>query len=580
MVAEMKRRLVIPMSLFIASVTFALPAAAANNKPNPAVDKIFSDLTQPGSPGCALAVYRNGSIVYSKGYGLASTELDVPITPQTVFDIGSMSKQFTAASILLLEEQGKLSLTDDVRKYIPELPDYGHKITILNLLNHTSGIRDYLALFVLAGVHIDSVTTDQDALALIARQKHLNFTPGSRYLYSNSGFFLLSLIVKRVSGVTLEQFALKNIFQPLGMSQTTYRDDHTLLLPHRALAYDPAGPNKYKLDVSYFEQTGDGAVHTSVDDLVKWDENFYTGKVGGQRLIREIQERGKLNDGKTIDYAKGLMIESYRGLPTVQHGGAWGGYRGQLLRFPQQHFSVASLCNLSNANPERRADKVADVYLGSLMTPEKAVAPATEAAKVTLTPEQTQRVVGLYRNSKDGSLMRIASKDGKLQWELFGQTFALNAISPTELVPVKFPLEARLTAESGADKAIRGVKITGDEEISGNFQKVAEFKPSAAELADFAGDYYSDELAVVYHLRVKDGKLSLVGISERSGIPRTGLPLPMTLRPSIQDEFELTDLGVRADFQKNTTGQIVGFDLNEGRSNGISFQRMDAPEKR
>lgn len=575
MVAEMKRSSILCMSLFIVCVATVLPAAAENSKPNPAVDKIFSDLTRPGSPGCALAVYRNGGIIYSKGYGLASTELDVPITPQTVFDIGSTSKQFTAASILLLEEQGKLSLTDDIRKYIPELPDYGHKITILNLLNHTSGVRDYLSLFVLAGVNIDSVTTDQDALALIVRQKHLNFTPGSRFLYSNSGFFLLSLIVKRVSGMTLEQFALKNIFQPLGMTQTTYRDDHTLLLPHRALAYDPVGPNKYKLDVSYFEQTGDGAVHTSVDDFVKWDENFYTGKVGGQRLVREIQEQGKLNNGKTLAYAKGLFIGTYRGLPTVQHGGAWGGYRAQLLRFPKQHFSVACLCNLSNANPERRADQVADVYLGSLMQPKKTAAPTIGAAKVTLTPEQTQRVVGLYRNPDDGSLMRISSRDGKLQWDIFGRSFTLNATGPTEFVPVKFPLNARLVAQSGTNGAVQEMKLAGDEEIAGSFQKVAEFKPSSAEMAAFAGDYYSDELAVVYRLRVENGNLTLTGISEKSGIPHTGLPLPMTMRPSIQDEFELTDLGVRADFQRDPDHQITGFDLNEGRAGGIQFQRME-----
>jgi CubicO group peptidase (beta-lactamase class C family) len=247
-----------------------------------AVDEVFEDLTKAGSPGCALGVYRDGRMLYEKGYGLANIEENVAITPRSVFDIGSTSKQFSASSILLLEKQGKLSVNDDVRKYVPELPDYGQKITILHLLNHTSGLRDYLVLFEMAGINIDTVTTDEDALALIARQKALNFTPGSQYLYSNSGFFLLSVIVKRVSGKTLKDFAAENIFTPLGMTHTQYRDEHRALIPERAMAYDQnEKKDGYVMNVSYFEQTGDGAVHTSVQDLLKWDENFYSAQVGG-----------------------------------------------------------------------------------------------------------------------------------------------------------------------------------------------------------------------------------------------------------------------------------------------------------
>src|SRR5882762_9896149 len=274
-------------------------AGTSDEKSAAAVDEVFGDLTKAGSPGCALGVYRDGKIVYAKGYGLANLEESAAITPGSVFDIGSTSKQFTAASILLLEQQGKLSVNDDVRKYIPELPDYGKKITILHLLNHTSGLRDYLTLFELAGVNIDNVTTDDDALNLIVRQRALNFDPGSEWLYSNTGFFLLSIIVKRVSGKSLREFAAENIFSPLQMNATTYRDDHTQLVPNRALAYDPkekaAG---FSLDVSYFEQTGDGAVHTSVLDLLKWDENFYSAQIGGKELLAELQQPGELNNGK------------------------------------------------------------------------------------------------------------------------------------------------------------------------------------------------------------------------------------------------------------------------------------------
>jgi len=392
----------------------------SDEKSAAAVDEVFGDLAKAGSPGCALGVYRDGKIIYAKGYGLANIEENVSITPQSVFDIGSTSKQFTAASILLLEKQGKLSVNDDVRKYLPELPDYGQKITILELLNHTSGLRDYLTLMELAGIHIDSVTTDEDALALINRQKALNFAPGSDYLYSNTGFFLLSLIVKRVSGKSLRDFAAENIFTPLEMAHTQYRDDHTSLIADRALAYDEKETKDgYKLDVSYFEQTGDGAVHTSVEDLLQWDENFYSPRVGGQDFLKELQEHGKLNSGKALDYAKGLVVKDYRGLHTVSHGGAWGGYRAELLRFPEQHFSVACLCNVGNANPTKRAHEVADVYLGSLMKPREPKKPEEaekkEKSEITLTAQQLQSYAGDYWSEELGVTYRLAAAEGRMK---------------------------------------------------------------------------------------------------------------------------------------------------------------------
>jgi CubicO group peptidase (beta-lactamase class C family) len=407
----------------ILSGSFSPRAIAADEKSNVAVDAVFADVAKAGSPGCALGVYRDGKIVYSKGYGLANIEENVPITPGSVFDIGSTSKQFTAASILLLEKQGKLSVNDDVRKYVPELPDYGKKINILNLLNHTSGLRDYLTLMELAGVNTDSVTTDEHALAIIARQKALNFDPGSEWLYSNTGFFLLSVIVKRASGKTLRDFAGENIFAPLGMTHTQFRDDHTSLIANRAMAYEPKEKGKgegYTLDVSYFEQTGDGAIHTSVEDLQKWDENFYSAQVGGKDFLVEIQEHGKLNDGKILAYAKGLRLEDYRGLHAVRHGGAWGGYRAELLRFPEKHFSVACLCNVGNADPESRAEKVADVYLGSLMKPkeakkEDAVARKKPKPEIPLSSEQLQPYTGDYFSDELRITYRLEIADGKLK---------------------------------------------------------------------------------------------------------------------------------------------------------------------
>ncbi len=408
-------------SVLVLNGTGAANGPGTDDKKQAGVDEVFEDLTKAGSPGCALGVYREGKIIYSKGYGLANVEQNVPITPRSVFDIGSTSKQFSAASILLLEKQGKLSINDDIRKYIPELPDYGQRITILHLLNHTSGLRDYLTLMALAGVNFDSVTTDEDALQAIVRQKALNFAPGSDWLYSNTGFFLLAVIVKRASGKTLREFSAENIFAPLEMTHTQYRDDHTSLIENRAIAYEPKEKGGgYALNVSYFEQTGDGAVHTSVEDLLKWDENFYSGQIGGKDFLAELQEQGKLNSGKVLDYAKGLRIADYRGLRTVSHGGSWGGYRAELLRFPEQHFSAACLCNLGTANPSGRAHQVADVFLGSLMKP-KAEKVKTEEKQekgktaMVLTAEQLQEYSGDYWSDELGVAYRLRIVDGKLK---------------------------------------------------------------------------------------------------------------------------------------------------------------------
>lgn len=571
------------LATLLASASLSAAAEGAEDKKSAAVDEIFADLTKAGSPGCAVGVYRDGKIVHSKGYGLANIEENVAITPQSVFDIGSTSKQFTAASILLLEKQGKLSVNDDIRKYLPELRDYGQKITILHLLNHTSGLRDYLTLMDLAGINTDSVTTDEDALQIIARQRALNFAPGSEWLYSNTGFFLLSMIVKRVSGKTLREFAAENIFTPLEMSHTQFRDDHTSLVSNRAMAYDSKEKGGgYNLNVSYFEQTGDGAVHTSVEDLQRWDENFYSGQIGGKGFLAEIQEQAKLNNGKALEYAKGLFISDYRGLRTVSHGGAWGGYRAELLRFPEQHFSVACLCNLGNANPSKRARQVAEAYLGSLMKPNgqgAKLAEAGGATSISLTDEQLQALTGTYRDAAKGGLARVSVRNHRPYAELFGQRIELRALSPTEFAPVGIPIEAKLTFEASSQGRPRRIRITGEEEIAAVYEAIPDYAPSAAELAAYAGEFASDELGVTFRLAMVDGKLKLIAMEDVAGFKRTGgIPLN-ELRPVLPDEFEITGTPVTLRFQHGANHAVTGFALDAGRTRGMMFARRDGAGK-
>ena len=331
------------------------------------VDAIFSAWDRPESPGCALGVYRDGAIAYSRGYGMADLERRVPITPRSIFDIGSTSKQFTAAAIVMLAQDGKLTLDDEVQKWIPELPNYGTPITIRQMLHHTSGIRDYIGLLTLAGARIDDVTDAGDALRIIARQKALNFQPGAERLYSNSGYFLLSVIVERASKQTLQAFAREKIFKPLGMTNTHYLGSYDDIVPDRALAYAPRGGG-LRLDVPRWLQVGDGAVFSSVEELLQWDRNFYEPRVGGAAMIQTLQRPGSLGDGRPLTYALGLATGTHRGQRTISHGGSWGGYRAELLRFPNQRFSVAVLCNLGSIDPSALARRVADIHLEQVLS--------------------------------------------------------------------------------------------------------------------------------------------------------------------------------------------------------------------
>ena len=359
------------LTLSLIATIIAAPLAAQQSFPDSLarrVDSVFSRYNGSDAPGCALGVFQNGAITYSRGYGSANLEYGVPITPNTPFISGSVAKQFTAAAIALLVEQGRLSLDDDVRKYVPELPDYGKRITVDHLVHHTSGLRDFWALVQVAGMRYDDGYTSGDVIRLAARQKQLNFAPGTAYDYSNTGYIALGLIVQRVTGKSLREFAAEQIFGPLGMTSSHYHDDHTMIVPGRASAYSPVPEGGWRINVWNNDIVGQGGVMTTITDMQKWDENFYTGKVGGQGFLKRQLQQGKLADGTTLSYAFGLTVGEYRGLPLVEHGGSSGGYRTIITRFPSAHTSVVALCNESGANTTTLSHRVADVVLGPKFT--------------------------------------------------------------------------------------------------------------------------------------------------------------------------------------------------------------------
>lgn len=558
--------------VFAAVFNILSPTCVWSQQPvNPAVDAIFADLTKPGSPGCAVGIYRDGKIVYAKGYGLANIEENVPITPETIFDIASISKQFLAASILLLEREGKLRLDDDVRKYVTELPDYSalgaRNITILDMLTHSSGLRDYPSLFLLSGIHPDNVTTDRDALASIVRQKNLNFRPGSDWQYSNSGYFLLSLIVQRVSGKNLRDFAQENIFRPLGMTHTQFRNDHTALIPGRALAYDPGEKGGYKLDVPYFEEASYGQLHTTIQDLQKWDENFYSGSVGGKSFAKEMEQQARLDDGTIVAYAKGLFIGEYRGLRTVWHSGASGGYRAYYLQFPEQHFSVVCLCNRAGLDRERRAREVADLYLAGAMTVK------ADVFNPSLTTAELKELAGTYRDAQRQEVWRVSEEGGKLRIEFEGTLLELRPLSATDFVTVGYPVEIHARFEPPSDSAPRRLIVDTWDQRPAPATAISE-EHHSAKLEGFAGDYWSEELRATYRLTANSGKLWMKGLIGADGVVHEGTVPFNDLRPVIVDEFDLKGAPFVIHFKRNAKHRVSGFMLNGFHTRGILFSRL------
>ncbi len=349
----------------LAIVLVAAPATAQVATSDSAgrwIDSVLSPFASAQSPGCAVGVRRGASLVFAKGYGMADLEHDTPITPDTRFYIASVSKQFTAMSIVLLALDGGLSLDDSIQKWVPEVPSFGTVITLRQLLTHTSGLRDYFTLLAVSGWPSDGQLTEKQLLTLIGRQKNLNFAPGDEFLYSNTGYALLSIVVRRASGQSLRTFAAERIFKPLGMTHTEFRDDHTALIPQRALGYQPSG-STYRISQPETDVVGDGGVYSTIADLAKWDANFRTGRVGGRRAIAMLEEPGRLNNGQTVPYALAMTIGQFHGLKTYSHSGAYGGYRSTLLRFPERDVSVITLCNTSSAS-SMLAEQVGSIVLG------------------------------------------------------------------------------------------------------------------------------------------------------------------------------------------------------------------------
>jgi CubicO group peptidase (beta-lactamase class C family)/lysophospholipase L1-like esterase len=532
------------LALIAGWLAFAAPAVSIGAPPVPpaAVDARFSTWSS-GTPGCAVGVSEGGRIVLERAYGMADLEHGVPNRADTIFEAGSVSKQFTAAAILLLAEDGKLSLDDPVRAYFPELPDIASTVTIRQMLQHTSGLRDWGNVAWIGGWPRGTrVHTHGHVLDILARQESLNFVPGSRWSYSNSGYNLAATLVARVAGESFADFSRKRLFEPLGMTRTSWRDDFTRVVKDRAVAYAKDG-DRYVLDMPFENVHGNGGLLTTVGDLLRWNANFESPKIGGPDFARVLQTPGQLTGGEETGYGLGLGVGRYQGVAEVRHSGTTGSYRAFLARYPTQRLSVAVLCNAGDSAPRQALHAVADLYLAGSLKPD----PAPEPVK--LTAVERDALAGLYRNIDRGDAVRIERDGDGLR---LGDT-PLVALSPL-----------RLTDGEGTTLAFDGAGGALMDEGNGApvvLERVRPAQPTSRDLEALAGRYSSDEAETTFTVQVRDGTLEL---AQR---PATVYPLT----PLYADAFD-SELGTII-FRRDPAGAVTALSVVQDRVWDLRFRR-------
>lgn len=552
----MRKKSILLAFCFITLLSYAQVKNQAN------IDELFAEWSLPNTPGASLGIIKDGVLIYAKGYGLANMEYDIPNASNSVFRIGSTSKQFTAACIVLLAEQGKLNLDNSLNQYFPDFPEYAKRITVKHLLNHTSGIRDYLMIASLKGYSEDTYYEDNDIMQWLVRQTDLNFQPGEEFLYSNSGYWLLGQIVKEVSAMNMAEFADKEIFKPIGMTSTHFHNDHTQIVKNRASGYLPNGDQSYQISMTTLGMIGDGGIFTTINDIKKWDDAYYNSEVLSKSFWAMMTEQGTLNNGEKIDYASGLFIGEYKGLKTISHGGAFVGFRAEMIRFPEQHLSIAVFANRGDANPTNKAYEVADILLkGQFKEIQKSDTKADDTPepskpKVEFSLEQ---MAGSYE-IQPGVIVKMTVENDKLnalqEWN--DATYSIiKSTGNTFEIPGQEGLSFTFSNLKNDKTQTLIVNQNGSETVC---KRKEESEAVNVNLDDYSGAFYSEELDVTYYLSKENEALMM----------KIGSNDPVKLNITTSDQF-VSGLG-QITFERKSN-VITGFSLDAGRVKNLKFKK-------
>ncbi|HET9744079.1 MAG TPA: serine hydrolase domain-containing protein [Chitinophagaceae bacterium] len=535
--------------LFLFFFPFQLMGQALHDSLTRKIDSLFSRYTTT-TPGCAVAIIKNEKLIFKKGYGMANLEYNVPITPSSIFHIASESKQYVAFCMLLLEQQGKLSIDDDIRKYLEYVPDFGKKITIRHLIHHTSGLRDQWQLLANAGWQLDDVITQEHIIKLVSKQKALNFGPGEEQLYCNTGYTLLAEIVKKASGLSLREYTDKFIFKPLEMSNTHFHDNYREIVPNRTYSYAPGGSNGYSHSVLSYSTVGATSLFTTVEDEAKWLMNYEHGKVGGKDLLQKMYSQVILNNGKKLTYAFAINMGEYNGWKEIGHGGGDAGFRTYATRFPEQQLGIIVFSNLASFNSYGMAMQVAEL----LLPPKEK---KTDNTLLFADSNLLKKLVGRYVSSR-GAILNLSWNNGKLLNRQAGQTTGGTEWKLVVKENNQYQLNdgpfLKFETSSSIDSVAR-IVVENPNGFTEYFrQPLVELKKG--EPAAYAGTYYNEETEAAYTVIVKDGDLFLQ--HRKFADAKLSLIGP--------DQFSCPNWWMsNLKFLRDNKGVITGFEVNAGR---------------
>ncbi|MHC5062968.1 MAG: serine hydrolase domain-containing protein [Planctomycetota bacterium] len=543
-----------------------LPAQELSQEERRGVAKIAERWDKDDAPGISVAIARGGEIVYEEGFGLAQMEYVIPIDPETIFHVASVSKQFTAFALVLCEQEGLLDLDDDVRKYVPWLHDFGKTITIRHLLNHTSGIRDQWELLAMSGYRLDDVLTQEHILSLLRNQRELNFEPGSEYMYSNMGFSLAAEVVTAVSGETLDEFCQERIFIPLGMERSHFHQDHRHIVPERAYSYAADNGNWKKGSLSY-ANVGATSLFTTAPDLCRWLMNLGTGDVGGEEGIAALTTKGVFNDGKENNYALGIMVGDYKSERTWRHSGGDAGFRSEALYFPDAELAIAVLANGSITSPQRIANSLADVLLDRRLQAtarEEERTEPTARESIPIDKAIMDRIIGRYTGEGMPEVV-VSLRALKPHIEIVGQGNAeLRRQSETEFFVNEAPIVFRF--ELPEDEALPAnalIVVQGNRERRGT--RALDVAEDPIDRTSWAGRYYSPELEAFYEIVVEEDRI--YAKHRRHG--------KIPLKPSGKDQLAGGEFYFRKVVFEREDGEVTGFRLSGGRVQDLKFLRVE-----
>ncbi|WP_419948314.1 serine hydrolase domain-containing protein [Candidatus Palauibacter sp.] len=549
--------LIIPLGAGLACVDASPESPSEGASDLAALDAVFADFGSPDGPGCAFAVSRDGQQVMARAYGTADLEWGIPNTPETVFEPGSVSKQFTAAATILLALDGRIDLDDDIREYFPEMPDYGEPITVRMLMHHTSGLRDWGSVAAIEGwPRWTRVHSHKHALDIASRQRALNYDPGRYYSYTNTGYNLQALLVERVTGQTFDAFSRERIFDPLGMTKTEWRDDFTEIVDGRSVGYRRGEDGEWHMQMPFENVHGNGGLLTTVGDLLRFARNLDTGEVGGPAFIRLMHEEGTLDSGWRTGYAAGLRLGEHRGLREVSHAGSTAAYRGFLTRYPDHGLAVSLMCNVAEADSRGLARRVAELYLADAI----ADGSPADATGADIDPASVAAYAGGYRDTRTGQYLELTADGSTLLLSGGPGGSPLEAMSETEFVSSSGVSIAFQGPASGGERPAALMNMPAGDGV--RIEPVDPFAPTAADLADYVGAYRSDEAEVTYWFEVEDGRLAL---RDRYG---DGAVLDPLYRDVFGEAFGTII------FRRDATGRVTQASLSEGRVWDLRFERV------